>query len=309
MSWQPARLPEQRGRVFVVTGGNAGLGYFTAEQLASTGAHVVLASRNMQKADAAIRSIRARVPRASLDRIPADLSSLESATAAGRSIAEFDRLDGLVLNAGATTGSRTRLETDDGLEQTLAGNYIGHFALTAAAWPILARTPESRVVGLGSLSTELVALDPGDLLSERRFGFFRAYAFSKHAMQGFVFELDRRARAAGADVSGIAAHPGYAIDGLTQERPGIVERSAAERAYGVAVAAGAQGKNRGAAATVRALLDPTVVGGEYVGPEFLTRGRPVLQQPVASSASPEFGAYLWQQSELWSGVRFDVAAA
>jgi hypothetical protein len=57
---------------------------------------------------------------------------------------------------------------------------------------------------------------------------------------------------------------------------------------------------------VRALLDPTVVGGEYVGPAFLTRGRPVLQRPIASSASPEFGAYLWAQSELWTGTRFDV---
>ena len=308
MTWSPSRLPEQRGRVFVVTGGNAGLGYFTAEQLASTGAHVVLASRNMQKADAAIRAIRDRVPRASLDRMAVDLSSLESATAAGAAIAEFDRLDGLVLNAGATTGSRSRLETDDGLEAILAGNYIGHFALTAAAWPILARTPESRLVGLGSLATEIVPLDPADLLSERRFGFFRAYAFSKHAIHGFVLELDRRARAAGAGVSGILAHPGYAIDGLSPLRTGVVERSAAERAYGASIALAAQGKNRGAAPTVRALLDPTVVGGEFVGPEFLTRGRPVLQEPVASSASPEFGAYLWQQSELWTGVRFDVTA-
>jgi len=308
MTWSPSRLPEQRGRVFVVTGGNAGLGYFTAEQLASTGAHVVLASRNMQKADAAIRAIRDRVPRASLDRMAVDLSSLESATAAGAAIAEFDRLDGLVLNAGATTGSRSRLATDDGLEAILAGNYIGHFALTAAAWPILARTPESRLVGLGSLATEIVPLDPDDLLSERRFGFFRAYAFSKHAIHGFVLELDRRARAAGAGVSGILAHPGYAIDGLSPLRSGVVERSAAERAYGASLALAAQGKNRGAAPTVRALLDPTVVGGEFVGPEFLTRGRPVLQEPVASSASPEFGSYLWQQSELWTGVRFDVTA-
>jgi hypothetical protein len=71
---------------------------------------------------------------------------------------------------------------------------------------------------------------------------------------------------------------------------------------------GAQGKNRGAASIVRAVLDPTVVGGEYVGPEFLTRGRPVLQEPVVSSASPEFGAYLWAQSELWTGAPFDVTA-
>jgi len=308
MSWRPSQLPAQPGRVYLVTGGNAGLGYFTAEQLASTGAHVVLASRDAKRADAAIRSIRARYPRASLDRLTVDLGSIESARAAGTAIAEFDRLDGLVLNAGMTTGSRTRLESDDGLELTMATNYIGHFALTAAAWPILARTQESRVVGLGSLSTDLVPLDPGDLLSERRYGFFRAYGFSKHSIHGFVLELDRRSRAASAGVSAIIAHPGYAIDGLSPERSGIVSRSTGDRVYGAAVAIGAQGKNRGAASTVRALLDPTVVGGEFVGPEFLTRGRPVLQRPIASSASPEFGAYLWAQSELWTGAPFDVTA-
>jgi len=306
MTWRPSRLPAQKGRVYVVTGGNVGLGYFTAEQLASTGAHVVLASRDSKRADVAIRSIRSLYPRASLDRITVDLSSLESAAAAGSAIADFDRLDGLVLNAGITTGSRTRLETDDGLELTMATNYIGHFALTAAAWPILARTPLSRVVGLGSLATDIVPLDAGDLLSDRRYGFFRAYGFTKHAMHGFVLELDRRSRAAGADVAAMLAHPGYAIDGLSPERPGIVSRGPGDRAYGAAVAVGAQGKNRGAASTVRALLDPTVVGGEFVGPEFLTRGRPTLQRLAASSASPEFGAYLWAQSELWTGTAFTV---
>jgi hypothetical protein len=127
-------------------------------------------------------------------------------------------------------------------------------------------------------------------------------------MHGFVLELDRRSRAVSAGVSAMLAHPGYAIDGLSPERTGIVSHGPADRVYAASVAIGAQGKNRGAATTVRALLDPTVVGGEYVGPEFLTRGRPALQRPVASSASPEFGAYLWAQSELWTGASFDVSA-
>jgi NAD(P)-dependent dehydrogenase (short-subunit alcohol dehydrogenase family) len=306
VSWTPSRLPDQRGRVFVVTGGNSGLGYFTAEQLATAGAHVVLASRDLEKADAAIRSIRALVPRASLDRLRVDTSSIESAASAGSTIADFDRLDGLILNAGTTSGSRERQVTDDGHELTFATNYLGHFALVARAWPILARTPDSRVVGLGSLATVLVGLDAADLQTERRHDFFRAYAMSKHAMHGFMLELDRRARRASAGVSAVLAHPGYAIEGLSPFRPGVVEPTPLERASAAAIAWGAQGKNRGAADTVRAVLDPTVVGGEYVGPEHLTRGRPVLQRPVSSSASPDFGAYLWQQSELWTGESFTL---
>ena len=304
MTYSPGALPEQTSRTFVITGGNAGLGYFTAEQLASTGAHVVLAARNSERADAAVRSLRALVPGASVDTIPLDLTSLASVRAAGARLADYGRIDGLVLNAGITSGSRRRELTGDGFETTFQSNYLGHFALTALAWPALARTAGSRVVGLGSIATSLVRLAPDDLQTAGRYDFFRAYGLSKHAIHGFILELDRRARLAGAPVSAVLAHPGFALDGLSTFRPGVMEPTVVEKLRDRALFAGAQGKNRGAAPIVRALLDPEVVGGEFVGPEFLVKGRPVLQQPVASSASPEFGGLLWAMSEDWSGVEF-----
>ena len=305
MTWTPANLPDQTGRTFVVTGGNAGLGYFTAEQLARTGAHVVLASRNGGRADVAAQSIRGQVPAASVDTLALDLTSPASVRAAGSRLADFEHLDGLILNAGTTSGSGPRQTAPDGNELTLATNFIGHFALTALAWPALLRRPESRIVGLGSLSTLIVPLDADDLQSVRKYDFFRAYGFSKHAVHGFIFELDRRVRAAGLDAVPVVAHPGYSIDGLTPFRPGISEPSRASR-IGSALLPGTQGKNRGAAPTVRAALDPEIVGGEFVGPQFVTAGRPVIQKPAASSASPEFGARLWELAEGWSGVPFDV---
>ena len=308
MTYSPGALPEQTSRTFVITGGNAGLGYFTAEQLASTGAHVVLAARNSERADAAVRSLRALVPGASVDTVPLDLTSLASVRAAGARLADYGRIDGLVLNAGITSGSRRRELTGDGFETTFQSNYLGHFALTALAWPALARTAGSRVVGLGSLSTSLVRLAPDDLQTAGRYDFFRAYGLSKHAIHGFILELDRRARLAGTPVSAVLAHPGFALDGLSTFRPGVMEPTVVEKLRDRALFAGAQGKNRGAAPIVRALLDPEVVGGEFVGPEFLVKGRPVLQQPVASSASPEFGGLLWAMSEDWSGVEFNPLA-
>jgi NAD(P)-dependent dehydrogenase (short-subunit alcohol dehydrogenase family) len=304
VTWAPGRLPDQTSRTVVVTGGNAGLGYFTAEQLAATGAHVVLAARNSEKADAAARSLRAFVPGASVDTIPLDLSSLASVREAGARLADYDRIDGLVLNAGITSGPHRRELTGDGHEATFQVNYLGHFALTALAWPALERTPGSRVVGLGSIATSLVRLAPDDLQTAGRYDFFRAYGLAKHAAAGFTFELDRRARLAGAPVSAVLAHPGFALDGLSAFRPGVMEPTVFEKARDGALFAGAQGKNRGAAPIVRALLDTEVVGGEYVGPEFLVKGRPVLQQPTASSAAPEFGGLLWAMSEDWSGVEF-----
>jgi NAD(P)-dependent dehydrogenase (short-subunit alcohol dehydrogenase family) len=304
VTYSPGALPDQTSRTFVITGGNAGLGYFTAEQLASTGAHVVLAARNSERADAAVRSLRALVPGASVDTIPLDLTSLASVRAAGARLADYGRIDGLVLNAGITSGSRRRELTGDGFETTFQSNYLGHFALTALAWPALARTAGSRVVGLGSIATSLVRLAPDDLQTAGRYDFFRAYGLSKHAIHGFILELDRRARLAGAPVSAVLAHPGFALDGLSTFRPGVMEPTVVEKLRDRALFAGAQGKNRGAAPIVRALLDPEVVGGEFVGPEFLVKGRPVLQQPVASSVSPEFGGLLWAMSEDWSGVEF-----
>lgn len=306
MTWTPARLPDQSGRTFVVTGGNAGIGYFTAEQLASTGAHVVLASRDTRKAGLAAMSIRGQVRGASLDVIELDVASLESARAAGDVLRSYGSLDGLVLNAGMTSGSNPREESADGNELTLATNYIGHFALVARAWPALVRTPGSRVIGIGSLATAIVPFDPMDIQTRHHHTFFRAYAQSKHAIHAFILELDRRAREAGVDVAGVLAHPGYAVDALSPFRPGISEPSALSRVGAATMGLAAQGKNRGAAPIVRALLDPEVVGGEFVGPAALTRGRPVLQTPVASSASAEAGAAVWALSERWSGTQFEI---
>ena len=311
MSWNPSHPPRQDGRTFVVTGGNAGLGYFTAEQLASTGAHVVLASRSPARAGLAASSIRGNVAGASIDTLTLDLASLDSVREAGMRLADYGRLDGLILNAGATTGSGQRKESVDGFELTMATNFIGHFALTALAWPALTRTEGSRVVGLGSLSTLLVLPNPGDMLSKRGYSFFGAYALSKHAMQGFIIELDRRVRQSSTfgkvpDVTAVLAHPGYAIDGLTPLRPGIADRTPLMRAGAAALVFATQGKNRGAAPTVRVALDPSLIGGELVGPQYLTRGRPVLRHPTGTSGSREFGGHIWALAEEWTGRDFDL---
>ena len=317
--WHPARLPPQHGRTFVVTGGNAGLGYFTVEQLASTGARVILASRSESRADAAMAAVRRLHPAADLGFVHLDLADLDSVREAGTYLGGVKRLDGLVLNAGMTSGSRHRRRTVDGNELTLQANHLGHFALTALALPALERGDDARVIGLGSIVTRLLPLRR-DLQSEHGFWFFGAYATSKHAVHGFVFELDRRLRAAGSSVSALLAHPGFSLDGLSAPRAGITRPSAASsgprlgRAEGAEMSARveaalawvAQGKNRGAAPTVRALLDPSLAGGDFIGPNGVLRGRPRRARAVAASASPAFGARLWADSERWTHTPFPL---
>src|SRR5690606_3470389 len=176
-----------------VTGGSTGIGYWACEQLAGAGARLLLAARSAPKARQAIDAIRARVPGAEIEHIPFDLTALDGIRETAAAIAERGGADVLVANAGLVVASRRRATTADGLELEVGGNFVGHFALTALVFPVL----RDRVVGLGSLSTKLVRPALDDLLSERRYRPFRAYAFSKHAVHGFAFELDRRLRAAG----------------------------------------------------------------------------------------------------------------
>jgi NAD(P)-dependent dehydrogenase (short-subunit alcohol dehydrogenase family) len=305
VTWDPRALPSQEGKTFVVTGGSRGIGYFIAEQLASTGARVVLASRNRARTDAAIEAIRAIVSTAHLARVQLDLGSLASVAAAAVSLRDFAPVDGLVLNAGLTSGPRSRAVTFDGLELGVGTNYVGHFALAAQLFPALAAT--ARVVSMGSMATKLQSADIGDLMQERsRYSWAASYANSKHAMQGFGFELERRLRVRGSGIRSLVVHPGFALDVQAPRRPGVDRLTPAERVWQNLLRPMTQGKDRGAWSTVRALLDPAAEGGEYYGPSHGVTGKPVLVKPVAQDIDPDFGRDLWARSEEWARLRFAV---
>lgn len=304
MSWDSRRLPSEVGRTYVVTGGNAGIGYFTAEQLASTGARVIIASRSADKTERAMASIRDRVPGAALQFVLLDLSSLASVASAAAQLRGLGTIHGLVNNAGLTSPSARRATTSDGLELVVGSNFFGHFALTAQLWPAMSET--GRVVGLGSMATRMVRLDPSDLLSERHYRPFRAYGFSKHAVHGFAFELDRRLRAAGEHRLSLLAHPGFSVDGLSERRPGINDLPPLTRVRDGILAVAGQGKHQGAWPTLRAMLDPDAVSGQFYGPSRTLTGPPIVMAPVVSSATPEFGAHLWALAEEQTGVTFAV---
>ncbi|MFC4244850.1 SDR family NAD(P)-dependent oxidoreductase [Gryllotalpicola reticulitermitis] len=301
--WDPRRLPEQSGKVFLVTGGSRGIGYFAAEQLAGAGARVVIAARDAQRARRAVDAITHRIDGAEVEVLELDLASLSSVRAAGERIAEWPRLDGVAANGAVTWGPASRATTVDGFEVTFGTNHLGHFALAATAWPALARTSGSRWAAVTSSATTLVPASTDDLNSERRYARFRAYALSKHAVQAFAWELDRRLHAAGSSSIALAAHPGYAADGLTAARAGVTPPH--PPTYERLLAGVAQGKNHGAMPLVRALTDPAASGSELFGPEHGMRGPAVLKRPRGVSASPAFGQELWQLSETWTGLTFE----
>ena len=310
MSWYPIAVPSQAGRRFLVTGANAGIGFFTSARLAGAGAHVTLSGRSPERLDAAVRAIRERIPAASVDTLVIDTSSLDSVAAGADEMLAGASLDGLVLNAGMVHVPGARLESPDGNELVLATNVLGHFALLARVLPHLA--DGARVVSLGSLVTRLSSFRVDDLQLARGYDAWRAYAHSKIAMQSIGFELDRRLQAAAAEgaprVISVVAHPGYSISGRTPAVPGVNAPTAATRFADTLQAPWAQGKHRGAEPVVHAATAAGVEGGQYWGPRFRTKGPPTLQRPTRTSSDPDVGARVWAIAEQATGTRFDVGA-
>ncbi|WPB92596.1 SDR family NAD(P)-dependent oxidoreductase [Streptomyces malaysiensis] len=301
-AWDVHRLPRADGKTFLVTGGNAGIGYFVAEQLAGTGATVVLGSRDAGRADAAVASIRSRVPDARVRHIRLDLADLSSLEASADSL-RLERLDAVVHNAGVKYDQPTRRETGDGHEAMFGINHLGHFALAHWLAPLLAAAPEGRVVTTGSFAATSERLDLDDLESTRDYRPDRTYGRSKLAQMLFGFELDRRLRAAGSTVRSVVTHPGGALDSLTPSRPPIHVRGTGERLRGLPAGVLVQGKDAAAWTAVRAVLDPAITGGQLWTPRlFGLRGTPRRQPVRGPLADTEAAARLWSASRDLTGV-------
>lgn len=285
-----------------MTGGNAGIGYFVVEQLARAGARVVIACRSEQKARAAISAVSDRVGGPEVGFIALDLSSLDSVRVAAEQLNALGGIDVLINNAGITGPSKHRQTTADGHELVVGTNFLGHFALTALVFPTV--RPSGRIVGLGSLSAGSTRLEADDLYSERDYKPSRAYGFSKHAVHGFAFELDRRLRTAQDARASLLAHPGWASDRFTPRVPGVNDNpSKIPNPLPMP-----QGKDKAAWSIVRAATDPNAKSGAYFGPDGTggLAGKPVVARPPESSAAQSFGVPLWEDAERRTGIAFTV---
>lgn len=300
-SWNPHSLHSQEGKIFAVTGATSGIGYFIAEQLATTGAHIVLLGRSQSRLDNAQEQILDHVPGADLSKIQINLADLRAVAPAADQLNQLPRLDALVENAGIVSPTRDQAVTAQGYESAVGTNYLGHFALTALMLPLLLATSGSRVVHAGSYITGKIPVNINDLLSAQHYKARVAYAQSKHATEIFGFELERQLRDIDADVSSIVAHPGGCIDQLTPNRRGISHTPKFVHRAATLASGLAQGKDRGAWSMVRATIDPAATGGQYYGPQHRTHGLPVLAQPVPSSIDANNASVVWSLGEKVTG--------
>jgi NAD(P)-dependent dehydrogenase (short-subunit alcohol dehydrogenase family) len=307
--WSAADVPDQTGRVAIVTGANSGLGLETAKVLASRGAHVILACRDTDRGKTALDAIARAHPSASVECQPLDLASLASVRAfASAYAAQHERLDLLCNNAGVMALPSRR--TADGFEMQLGTNHLGHFALTGLLLDRLLAAPAARVVTVSSTLHRPGRIHWDDLHLERSYRKWIAYAQSKLANLLFAHELDRRLRACGARAISTAAHPGYAATNLQTAGPRMAGARWFERLSLIGNRIFAQSAAAGALPTLYAATAPDVQGGDYIGPggPAEMRGAPRKVGCTARARNAADAARLWELSESLTGVRFDALA-
>jgi NAD(P)-dependent dehydrogenase (short-subunit alcohol dehydrogenase family) len=301
--WSENDVPDQSGRVVVVTGSNTGLGLDTARVLAERGAQVVLAVRNVDKGEAACEKIRQSVPDAEVSTQLLDLGSLESVrTASAELRAAHPRVDLLINNAAVAFPPKTT--TPDGFELQFATNHLGHFALTGLLLENMLGVDGARVVVVASLDHKLGgAIHFDDLQWERRYSSALAYAQSKLANLMFCYEFHRRLVKSGAPLMTVAAHPGYTKSDLFRNmwKPIQAMMKFSDLFIG-------QDPAKGALPQLYAATMPDVQGGQYWGPDgFLEMaGYPTLVRSSKKSYDQQAQERLWTVSEELTGVTYPV---
>lgn len=301
------RNGDASGLRIMVTGANAGIGFWTSLQLARRGAEVIMACRDSRKAEIAATAIRARVPGARLRLTTLDVASLGSVAAAVAELERLEHLDVLIANAGMVHAPSVRQRSVDGLELVAATNFFGHFALVAGLLPVLERAPAARLVTLGSLSTLLVRPHLDDPQLEGNYSSWQAYAQSKIMLQSFAFELDRRLQRTTFTTRALSTHPGYSLSGRTPRIAGVNEPGTFKRVVDTLQAPFTQGKDHGAWPIVRAAVDPdafSAPGPVFYGPRGVVKGGPRKATPASITTDPEVAATIWKAAESATGISF-----
>ncbi len=309
MPWTTAAIPDQCGRLALVTGASSGLGLETARALLGRGASVILGCRSRQKGEQARQTLLAEaspdaaggvvggVVGGAVELLDLDLADLASVRRAAATVADrHGRLDLLINNAGVMGLPRTL--TRDGFESQFGINHLGHFALTEALLPLLAGRPDARVVSVTSGAQYFGRIAFDDLQAERRYDRWQAYGQSKLANVMFALELQARMDAAAAGVRSLAAHPGVARTNL---QPASVEASGsrlealAYRLMGPVFQSAAMG----ALPQLYAATAPEAEPGGHYGPDQLggMRGFPTVVRVAPAALDRAQRQRLWQVSE------------
>jgi NAD(P)-dependent dehydrogenase (short-subunit alcohol dehydrogenase family) len=302
--WTEADIGDQHGKAVLITGASTGIGLETAMALAEHGAGIVLACRDVRKAEAAAAHITGTVRGAVVEVAWLDLASLASVREAAAQIrSRHERLDVLINNAALMMPPSDR--TQDGFELQIGTNHLGHFALTGLLADRLTATLGSRIVTVSSVAHRQGRIDLNDLhFQQRTYRPQAAYGQSKLANLMFAYELQRRLAAADVATISVAAHPGTVRSDLQRHVTGPAKTAG----NALMRLLGQRDARMAALATLRAATDPGARGGEFYGPDgFLgLRGHPVRVDSSTRSHDTDIQQRLWEESERLTGVTYPL---
>jgi protochlorophyllide reductase len=295
--WTTTDIPSLDGRLAIVTGANSGLGFMIADELAATGATVILACRNTIKANDAAQRITKRSKGAQVEVLALDLSDLSSVQAAANTFLRSNRpLDLLINNAGLMALDEST--THDGFETQFGVNHLGHFALTHDLLTALTNTAGSRIVTMSSMGHRMGHMYFDDLMFTKRYDRWKPYFQSKLANLLFTAELQRRLISSGAKTIALSAHPGASNTDLGTEGKGLTNKAMKIVPFVSQTAA------RGAHPALRAATDPTAQGGQFYGPRWIARGAAVVETPSKRARSETDAKRLWEISQQLTHRQF-----
>ena len=295
--WKFENILDQSGKIVIVTGANSGLGYEVAKALALKGAHVVMACRNLEKAEKAKNQILFEYPEVYLEIIQLDLSDLSSIRKFAEEFkSKHERLDILCNNAGVMMTPQQK--TADGFEMQFGTNHLGHFALTGLSLDLLINTVNSRIVTMSSFAHKLGEINFEDINLEKNYNRTKAYEQSKLANLLFAYELQRKLEAAGKSTISNASHPGWTRTNL--QRNVLFFR--------VLNPFLSMKPSKGALSMLYAATAPEAEGGKYYGPGglFEIKGYPKEAKSNDTSHDLETAKRLWELSEELTGISYSI---
>lgn len=303
--WTEKDIPNQVGRVVVVTGANSGLGFFTSRAMALKGATVIMACRDMQKGEEAKRRILENNPVEEPEVWMLDLADLASIKAFCHNyLSRNSKLDLLFNNAGLM--AIPYLKTRDGFESQFGVNHLGHFALTAQLWPLIKKAGGSRIVNVSSIAHQMGRIRFEDIHWEKRYSKWGAYGMSKLSNLLFTKEMARRLDGSGIGVIAAASHPGYANTALQAKGSKMRGSKLGVGSFNLVNRLVAQPAEMGALPSLYAATAEGIKSGDYIGPGgfMRLRGWPAMDQANPARVTKEAAKRLWDLSESLTNQDF-----